>query len=360
MENIVFVTRVLSSGGAEKVLSILANNFAEKGIKVTIITMENSDTNYTFHSEITIVNIGKVNGNAIKRKFAEYSKLRHIIKEIKPDLVLSMPEDIGIYVIAAMIGTGIPVVVSERNNPWVMPNKKISRILRKLLYPRLNGIIFQTKGASNFFSKKIRNKGIVLPNPLELDDIPLPYKGEREKTVIGAGRLDKQKNFPLLIDAFQKFQKEHSEYKLIIYGEGPERDYLETYAKDKLNDTSFDLPGRINNLPEMINKASVFVLSSDYEGVPNVVIEAMAMGVPCVSTDCAPGGAAELIDDGVNGFIVPVGDVDMMSKRIAELVENKDLANEFSSRSLRVKTIYESKNVCDRWLKYLSDCIKTN
>ena len=358
MKSIVFVTRVLRAGGAEKVLTLLADKFLAKGIKCTIITTEDASTDYEFSGDIRIENIGKIAGNALKSKYFQYKRVRAIVKEIKPDIVLSLPEDIGIYVIGSMIGTGIPVVVSERNNPWVMPDKKISRILRKLWYPYAKGIIFQTEQAASFFSKKIRKKGIILSNPLETDKLPLPYEGVREKIVVGAGRLDKQKNFPVLIDAFKIFHSSHPDYKLVIYGEGRERKSLEEYANLNLKKGSFELPGRVSNLPNIINSAEMFVLSSDYEGMPNVLIEAMAMGVPCISTGCPSGGPKELISNGENGYLVPVGDSESIAAAMAKISDIPSLQKEFSEKAVVLRERLNAENVCMLWLEYLDSCVK--
>ena len=351
--HIAIVTAAMTSGGAERVISQLLKEWCKQGIGCSLITTLKMPVFYDIPEGVDFYEIGKLSENRLVDKIKKYAKVRKIVKSIKPDVVLSLPEEIGIYVIASLLGTKIPVVVSERNNPWVMPDKKITRALRKMLYPFADGFVFQTKQAASFFSKKIQKKGVVLPNPLDLSRIPEPYKGEREKVIVSAGRLEKQKNFPLLIDAFSELYKTHNDYKLVIYGEGRLRKSLEEYAASKLPSGAWELPGRVNDLPDRVNKASVFALSSDYEGVPNVLIEALAMGVPCVSTDCAPGGAAELIDDGVNGYLVPIGDKKALCEKLSRLVDAPDIADEFSKKSVEIKTKLDAKKVCDSWLEFL-------
>ncbi len=351
--NIVVVTRNLAAGGAERVIVQLMNNWVDHGNKCSLILLDKKERFYPTDKRIDIYEIGVRSKNRAVDKLKRYSSVRKLVKEIKPDVVLSMPEEIGIYVIAALLGTKIPIVVSERNNPWVMPDKKITRALRKILYPFADGFVFQTRQAASFFSSKIQKKGIVLPNPLDLSRIPESYTGEREKIIVSAGRIEKQKNFPLLIDAFADFYKTHNDYKLVIYGEGRLRHSLEEYAATKLPENAWELPGRVSDLPDRVNKASAFVLSSDYEGVPNVLIEALAMGVPCVSTDCAPGGAAELIENGVNGFLVPVGDSNSLGEKLSQIIDNPDIAVEFSKKSVEIKASLDAKKVCDSWLEFL-------
>ena len=358
--HILVVANNLLPGGAERVIVQLLNNWVTKDIDCSLVIVNKTQHYYTLSPEIKLYELESFSQNVIANKLYKYSEVRKIVKKVRPDIVLSLPEEIGIYVTGALLGTKIPVVVSERNNPWVMPNKKVTRILRKLLYPFTAGLIFQTKQAASFFTKKIQKKGIVLPNPLDLSRIPQPYNGVREKIIVSAGRLEVQKNFRLLIEAFSVFQNTHPEYKLIIYGEGTLRSELERYASEKIPNGNFFLPGRVTDLPERMLKASAFVLSSDFEGIPNVLIEALAMGIPSVSTDCAPGGAAELIDDGVNGFVVPVRDAELLSKRMEEIVDDIELAQRFSLEAISIKNKLDAQIVCDQWLQYLVGLLDKN
>lgn len=350
---ITIVTKSLAAGGAERVIAQLLNEWSANDVECSLILLSKTQPFYTISEKVIVHEIGKVSDNPILNKFKQYQRVRMLVKDTSPDVVLSLPEEIGIYVIGALFGTRIPVVVSERNNPWVMPNKKTTRFLRKVLYPFATGLIFQTKQAASFFSTKLQRKGAVLANPLDLSRIPESCEGEREKIIVGAGRLEKQKNFHLLIDAFAEFYKKHTDYKLVIYGDGSLRDELENHARSKLPGSTFSFPGKANDLLERMNKASAFVLSSDFEGVPNVLIEAMASGVPSVSTDCAPGGAAELIENGKNGFLVPVGDAKLLSERISEIVENESLSKAFSKESVKIKVQLDAHLVCAQWLEYL-------
>ena len=355
MHKITFVTRNLLSGGAERVITQLANYFVNNGWLCQVITMYADDIFYQLDSKIEIIQIDEKNlvNGTIKDKFIRYKKLRSIIKQSKTDIVLAMPEDIGIYVIAAMIGTGIPVVVSERNNPWVMPYNRISRVLRRILYPITDGLIFQTEGAAKFFSQRIRRKSIILPNPLDLNRLPNPYDGKREKCIVSVGRLEEQKNFRLLINAFDKVWQSHQDYKLIIYGEGTKRAELESLANSNKSAKNISLPGRDKNVLERINKSSLFVMTSDYEGVPNALIEAMAIGLPCISTDCEPGGARALIEDGVNGLLVPVNDEESLVNAICKILDNNIEVGDICKNAIRIRDILDCNVVCKQWETYL-------
>lgn len=357
---ITFVTRSMWAGGAERVISELVKYYAHCEDTCSIITLDEQSVLYDIPSSVKFVAIGEIfKKNRLIDKILRYINLRKIIKETTPDIVVSLPEDIGIFVIPALFGLNVPVIVSERNNPWVMPWKRTTRILRKLVYPYVDGIIFQTKEASSFFPKHIRNKGIILPNPVDLNRFSNTDVLKRSKTVVSAGRLVEQKNFKLLIESFSWFHKIHPEYKLIIYGEGEMREELESLASNILSERAFEFPGRRVDLIDEMRKASIFVLSSDYEGLPNVVIEAMLLGLPVISTNCPTGGPKELINDGVNGLLVSVGDVSEMCKAMEKIASSEDYAMKLGDNAMKISRIYDSKVVANQWKEYFYEVIQT-
>lgn len=322
MKKIDIITRAMTSGGAERVIAQLANYFTEKDISCRIITTENGEVMYPLHEKIDIVAIGKKSNNKVIDRILRYKTIRSVVQKNKPDVVLTMPEDTGIYAILALIGTGIPVYVSERNNPWVMPDVKITRLLRKVAYPFAQGIIFQTQMAKSFFPQYIQKKGVVLQNPVDATRIPEPYIGERKKVFSAVGRLEPQKNFPMLIRAFSEFHKREKDYKLVIYGEGRERINIENLIKELHLENSVSLPGRNKDVLNCINDCAAFILSSDYEGMPNALIEAMCMGMPVISTDCPSGGPREIIENEKNGLLIPVNDELRMTQAMFNIIKD--------------------------------------
>ncbi len=353
---ICIVTRNMKSGGAERVIVQLLQQWVEQKVECSLILLDKTEKQYIIPEGVTIHEIGVISQNAAKDKLGKYRMVRRIVQEIKPDIVLSMPEEIGIYVLLAMLGTGVPVVVSERNDPYVMPYKKVTRVLRKIMYPFAKGLIFQTKQAAAFFSERNQRKGIVLSNPLDLARVPAPYERERTKTIVGAGRLEAQKNFSLLISAFSSFYKTHPDYKLVIYGEGSLRASLEEQAKC-LPKGAVLLPGVSKQLLTDMNGAALFALSSDFEGVPNVLIEAMSMGMPVVSTDCRPGGAANLIDNGKNGILVPCGDAALLADSMCWIIEHPEQAKSMGKEAVKIKDGLDARAVSQQWLEYLEKVI---
>lgn len=357
MKNIVIVTKNMLAGGAERVISILANNFADNGIKVNLILLEKKDICYKLSPELNLIELERQAGNPILNKILTYKKVRQLIKAEKPDIVLSMPEEIGLFVNLAMLGSGIPVVVSERNNPKVMPFKKSTRILRRISYLFASGFVFQTKDAAAFFSKRIQKKGIILKNPLNIENIPERFVGERRKVVVGTGRLYDQKNFPLLISAFSEFYKTHNDYKLVIFGEGHKRAELEAFANKMLESGSWEMPGRTSNWQDKAKDAKMFVLSSDFEGMPNALIEAMATGIPSTSTDCPSGGSRELIENNVNGILIPVNDKDAMVEAMCKLADDEEFAEMLSQNGVKLQETLNSEVICKKWYDYFERII---
>lgn len=349
------VTKNLHAGGAERVISQLVNFWSEQGHTCKLVLIDKTDKFYELNKSVEVIEIDNKYKHHLFNKIYKYKTVRSITKKCNPDIVLSMPEEIGIFVIIALLFTRVPVIVSERNDPWKMPYKKITRIIRLLSYPFAKGLIFQTSNASMYFPGFIRKKGIVLPNPIDIKR----FEGIRHNAsvrrykIISAGRLEKQKNFRLLIDSFICIAYKYPKHILFIYGDGNERARLEQYIKNKKMENRIILPGKTDELLERIAEADLFVLSSDYEGVPNVLIEALSVGTPCVSTNCSPGGAASLITNGKNGYLARVGDVVDLSDKMDKVLSNNAIANHFSIESPKIKQKLDINHVGLLWLKYL-------
>lgn len=351
MKKIDIITKAMTSGGAERVIAQLANYFTEQNVSCRIVTTDKREVMYPLDEKVKVVGIGKTSNNKAIDRVLRYKKIRNVIQENKPDVVLTMPEDTGIYAILALIGTGIPVYVSERNNPWVMPNVRITRFLRKLAYPFAKGIIFQTEMAKTFFPEHIQKKGVVLQNPVDVTRIPEPYIGERKKVFAAVGRLEPQKNFSMLIKAFSEFHKEEKDYQLIIYGEGKERTNLEKLIKQLNLEGSVSLPGRNKDVLNAINDSAAFILSSDYEGMPNALIEAMCMGMPVISTDCPSGGPRELIHNGENGLLIGVNNIESMKEAMIKIIDGR--SETLGKNAYLVGKELTNPHVFDEWKNIL-------
>lgn len=357
MKKLLIITNNLATGGSERVISELVSYFVSQDIQCSIVRLRYAEITYAFPKQVEILTIDSKFTNYSVDRIWKFLEVRKIVKETNPDIVLSLPEETAIYVVLALIGLKVPVVVSERNNPYVMPTNKITRLARKIAYPFADGIIFQTEGAANFFSNKIKSKSVILPNPLNVERIPTPWKGNRVKEIIGAGRLSVQKNFPLLIQAFGKFSEMHPDYKMKIYGDGPQKNQLiDLVDRLGLKGKVF-FPGKSSDLLNEINRGSMFILSSNYEGMPNILIETMAMGMPVISTDSPTGGPKTLINHKENGILVPTNNITAMVEAMKYIATSPSVSKKLSENAIEIREKLDSKIISKRWEEYLNDVL---
>ena len=232
---IMFVLPSLGSGGAERVVSVLSNELYERSYDVSVVLLANKNISYEMHSGVKLFFLegDKFNGNTnpIHRTLRRTVAIKNITKMISPNIVVSFMSDTNMDVCMALFFSKIPLVVSERNDPSIDPASNVKRLLRNVLYCRPNWFVFQTPDAKRYFSKKIQDRSNIVLNPLS-GSIPDCWLGEREKRIVSVGRLNNQKNFPLLIEAFLLFHKKHPDYILEIYGDGMLEDKLKSYISD--------------------------------------------------------------------------------------------------------------------------------
>ncbi len=353
MKKLMIVTHKMSGGGCERVIAQLLHCFARDGMECKLVTECGVPSFYDLPESVEQVYLTFGDTLPASKIPKAYQKLRKLVKQEKPDLVLAMPEKVNVWAVLFLLGTGVPVVVSERNDPHKHPENKLKRLLRRLVYPFAGGFIFQTQDAAAYFPKSIQKRGIVLDNPLDTSRIPARFKGERRRVVAAAGRLHEQKNFDLLIRSFARFYKDHHEYSLVIYGEGPERERLMTTASRLGVAGAVELPGQSKTLLEDIDDCAMFVLSSDYEGMPNVLIEAMACGLSCVATNCPIGGVRSLIEDGENGLMIPVGSERALVHAMTTLADDAPLAERLGRNAVQIRERLDELNVAAKWRQYL-------
>lgn len=343
---IAFVIGSMGRGGAERVISILANSYAESGWEVDILCLLDSKCDYELSKSIRIVDISNSKKSRIKNLPEWIFGLRNYIKTQNPYRIVSFIARINILTIFANIGIGKKLIISERNDPKSDGRSIGVKIATYILYPLAETIVFQTKWAKSCFPKYIREKGVIIPNPV---DVGIKATKHKKNKIVAVGRLIEQKNHKLLIDAFAKVIEKYPDYELNIYGEGRLRNELTNQIhKLNLSDKIF-LMGNVVDVHEKIADAKLFVLSSDYEGLSNALLEAMSMGIPCLSSNCA--GSNEVIKHGVNGLLFPVKDVDALYESIIYIVENKDIACKIGENAKVSLTKYKSEVVIDDWQK---------
>ena len=329
----------------------LADYLVHNGIECSILTERFGKNEYSVPDGIERISI-----SSTKKPFAlkKIGLIRREIQKSGADTVLVMGVPNCIWLIPACAGLNVKVVVSERNDPKNFAGKKVVKILSRFLMRFADGFVFQTNDAKAFYEKKLKNRGQVIPNPLITDNLPNAFEGERTKCIVTAGRLNVQKNQKMLISAFGEVSKKHPEYKLIIYGEGPLRATLEAQIAESGLEERVLLPGNFSDLLEHTKSAAMFVMSSDFEGMPNALIEAMAIGLPCISTDCTCGGPRELIRDGQNGILVPVGDEARLAEAMERLISDEAFADYIGKNAIEIRRRLDSEVIGKQWMDYLS------
>ena len=353
---IVFVVSQMLSGGAERVTANLSNEFASLGHSVYIIMI--NDTNaysyFTLDKKIKLIPISR-----IYRKFGIINIAFFInveIKQIAPDVVISFFYNVSIFSRLAIGRLRIPHIVSERTDPRIEPKGKVLQVLRNYIYRKADGCVFQTDNAMNYFASTIRNKSTVINNPVVLMYEPVePF--EREHKITAAGRLIPAKNYEMMVRAFALFLEKHPDYKLVIYGDGKMRGEIENLIKDLKLTNNVSLMGLVENLHQFIYNSTIFALSSNHEGMPNALLEAMALGVPSVATDCPIGGPAQIIKNGENGILIPVGNVNAMADAFVKIANDEKYAKSLSKKSKKIKEAFSVVDIAAKWLDYINDVI---
>lgn len=349
---IMFLVDSLNAGGAGRVVSELASYLSEHGESVLVTTMSVNEVSYPLNSmvkHIPLMNLQQKNQmNVFQRAIA----LRRLCESEKIEILISFLTEVNIYASMANVFSNYKTIVCERGDPRYNPPLKKLRIARDLLYNCADGFVYQSESARNYFVGKARKKGLVIANPLS-SCVPEPYRGSKEKRIVSVGRLQRVKNYHMAIDAFSLISNDFPEYTYEIYGEGPCFDELEKLIEEKKLKDKVVLKGQTNNIYDEIKTASLFILSSDHEGMPNALIEAMALGIPAISTDFPSGTARTIIDDGKSGFLVPVNDRYMLAEKIKVLLSDEMLIIRFSEQATSIRDRFDLDAICKQWIDYI-------
>lgn len=347
-----FVTATLTSGGSERVMSILANKMQERGYEVEIICLNDQIVFYPINDGIKITHVEVEAGTkSLPKKLWWFRKY---IQKTQPDVVIAFMVSVYTVTLLALMGVDIPVISSVRNDPAYSNLRK--KITRKLLLPRSAHVVVQTQQIKQFFSKNIQKMTTVIYNPVnervfettyDNDNQGLMMKDERQNRIISVGRLYPQKDQKTMIEAFAKVSEKHPDWKLVIFGEGPERGALELLVERlKIQDKVF-LSGKSENIIDELKKSKIFCLSSIYEGMSNALVEAICVGLPIVTTKVS--GTEELIKDGENGFIVDIGDKDTMAMALTKVIEDENLRQQFAEKNKAQAVKFETNVIVDQW-----------
>ena len=329
-----FLIYSLNGGGAERVMSVLCNNLVKHGYEVHLGIYNRSDDDYPLRDEVKIHMLSEKKYNSkIKNIFYRIKQISNLIKEVKPNFVVPF---LGTVVIESFVASRFKkttFISAVRNDPAQAHPKKLEKYLFLLVNCLSTAIFVQNNMQKEYYPRIVQKKVFAVFNPVSEHFVENSHSDiEKIVNIATSGRLDGQKNHKMLIDAMEIVAERHSEVKLTIYGAGKLREELDGYIIEKKLEDNVKMFGRTNDMMGELQKKDLFVMSSDYEGMPNALLEAMALGMPCISTDCRT-GPSEMIENYKSGILVPIKDAEKMAEAICYMVEHPNEANEMGKNA---------------------------
>lgn len=369
MSKIMFHLNTLTQGGAERVVSNLANSFCQGNDEIIVATEWFGEDEFKLDSRIKRIHVGLKDEDESKGRlsqaFLRLKYLRDGIKKEKPDVVIAFAQKAIYRTCFAAKGLRTAVIVCVRTDPVSHYDRPIDRVVMPFIKYRPDGAVFQTIGQRDFFSKRWQKRSTIILNPVNekyfLDDAQLEALAlKKTTTVVQHARLVDFKNQPMLIDAFMKVHAKHPEYDLKIYGPDSfdgTKEILEEKIKGYKAEDFIHLMGGSDELEKLVPLASVYAFSSDWEGLPNTLLEAMAMGMPIVATDCPCGGPKTVMTDQVDGLLVPIKNPDALAEGINKLIENPEYAKKLGEKAREIKLRTNADEITRQWYDYIAKVI---
>jgi GalNAc-alpha-(1->4)-GalNAc-alpha-(1->3)-diNAcBac-PP-undecaprenol alpha-1,4-N-acetyl-D-galactosaminyltransferase len=351
MKKILVTVPTLGAGGMERAALNFAIMLSRQNIEVKLFLISSNTISYNIPDDIDVFYGKKKVSNKLLIPISLY-KLRKVTKKFKPDFVLSFSGKLSSYVILALKGVNDKVIPFHRSSPY-RTYGFFNNLLNEMVFPKCKALVVQTYKAKSFFKDKYGNKNIlVIPNPVR--EIFNDENIKKEKIILSVSRLVKGKGLKQLIDIFSKIKDK--EWKLYILGKGYLRNELNQHIKELKLESQVKLLGFKQNIDYYLSLASIFAFTSESEGYPNALLEAMAAGLPCISFDC-PTGPNEIIDDGVNGFLVPLGDQKQYIDKLIKLIDNKELRIKFSEEAKKLKETNSLENISNMLINGLENLL---
>lgn len=353
-KTIVFYISSLAKGGAERCLVNLANLYANKGWKVTILTHFKESEEYSdVDSRIErIVLPDHFSGMSIQRVIKRIKNLRSEILKVSPVCMVTFMRKNNLRAVLATRHSGIRLILSVRSTPEREYPGKVMKFLARRLFGKADGVVFQTEDAAEFFPVKVRKKSKVIMNSVKKEFLIPRYEGVRKKEIVTVGRLNRVKNHELIVRAFDAVKDEFPGYVVKIYGGGENENLKNLIAERKLENRVL-LMGNTDDVISSIKESSLFILSSDAEGMPNALIEAMSLGLPCISTDCPCGGPRMIIRNGENGILIPVGDCEKLADSIRRVLSDSKFADSIGKEAILIHDRISPDAVNCEWMNYI-------
>jgi len=355
-KKIVFAIDTNTAGGGERVIATLANYMSEKGHETYLINSDSDSSFYPINEKVNVLkmNLDRSRAGRVGRFIKKYSYLKSFFWQKKPDAVVAFLFNMEAPTILAGLATHTRVFTSVRNTVHAYPRHE--RVFRKRFYPRIAGVIFQSKQVQTHDDfKKLKNSAMIM-NPMagEITDkvCPIPYE-QRRNIIISVARLEKQKNHEMTIKAFSQIHPDFPDCELHIFGEGSLRAKLQRMIHELELEDKIILEGAMPGATWKNRDAKLFVMSSDYEGFPNALAEAMVFGIPSISTNFDTGVASELIQEGINGWLVEVGDVEGLASKMRNALLMGEDIDDISKRCTDLYYMINSNTICRQWEEFI-------
>ncbi|MBI9079552.1 MAG: glycosyltransferase family 4 protein [Pseudodesulfovibrio sp.] len=342
--------------GMQRAATSLAEGWVANGHEVTIVTFAPEGTACTFsldqRVQVRQLDLNRPVSNSLKaaiRLVHDALSIRRALAEIRPHVAVTFGDQTSILTLLGGLFFGVPVIVAERTHPLHYELGRVMGVLRKLLYPWAAAHVAQSEDIAQWYLNNMRVSNVaVIPNTIASPEFLRTPSDKAVKTVIGVGMLAEVKGFPFLINAFAAIASNHPSWQLIIYGEGPDMQALIDLSKKCGVGDRVVLKGWVDDLKRQMSEADMFVLTSRTEGFPNALGEALACGLPAVAFDC-PSGPADIIRHGIDGYLVPPGDVEKLALRMNCLMEDRALREEFSASAGDVVERFSLESILERW-----------
>lgn len=350
---LMFYINTIAHGGAERVIVNLATQLSERGHECILVTsFITPEFEYKYGEKVQRIAMTERRIlNPLKRNIKYIFTLRKAIKSYQPDSLIAFMPEANFRSLVATFGLKTKTIISIRSNPSWEYKTILNKLLAKTLYRIADGIVFQTEEARQWFPKKIRNRSTIIINQVDKLFYETKYSGERHDIVV-TGRLIAPKNHSMLIRAYMSISDKVSD-RLLIYGEGKLQKVLEQQISSYHLENKIQLMGTTDDVPNAIKSAKLFVLSSDFEGMPNALMEAMALGLPCISTDCPCGGPRILFGEDLKDCLVPVNNKLAMATKIQELLADEEKRDKIARLCRQQAMLFRPEVIITRWEDYI-------
>ena len=340
----------VSSGGAERVITNLATRFADIGYDCVMLNHVKGKVEYPLSGKVRrIIMRPQGSRSGLLKKYDIVAGIRSAVRKERPDVLVTFGIGLINRALFATVGISVKNVISYRNSAFCDLKSFKNRLISRTLHLRANGVVFQTKDAMNAYPRRLQKIGAIIHNQVAPVFFDTHYDGNRQN-IVSVGRL--KKNQQMLIDAFSMITDNVSD-NLLLYGDGPDREKLQNQIKRLGLDNRVFLKGTSDNIPDAIKSARLFVLPSVHEGFPNAMIEAMALGLPCVSTDCKGGGARELLSGDLERWLVPINDTKAMAEKMLELLQDENLRESVGRQCRQRAEGFRPDVIFEQWRSYV-------